>query len=100
MGLYKQKELKNSIFEGDCLEKLSLFKDNTIDMVLCDLPYGTTQNKWDSLIDLQALWKEYNRVVKENGAIVLFSQGVFTARLITAMYRVGLAFSCAKNIGV
>ena len=53
-------------------------------MVLCDLPYGTTQNKWDSLIDLNRLWKEYERVVKDNGAIVLFSQGVFTAKLITS----------------
>ena len=51
-------------------------------MVLCDLPYGTTQNKWDSLIDLDSLWKEYKRIVKDNGAIVLTSQGIFTAKLI------------------
>ncbi|MFC2470899.1 MAG: DNA-methyltransferase [Lachnoanaerobaculum gingivalis] len=76
------KEMKNTIFEGDCLEVMRQFPDNSIDMVLCDLPYGTTQNKWDSLIDLSELWKEYSRVVKPNGAIVLTSQGIFTAKLI------------------
>ena len=76
------KEMKNTIFEGDCLEVMRQFPDNSIDMVLCDLPYGTTQNKWDSLIDLRELWKEYSRVVKPNGAIVLTSQGIFTAKLI------------------
>lgn len=56
--------------------------DGSVDMVLCDLPYGTTQNKWDSAIDLPSLWKQYRRIVKPNGAIVLTSQGVFTAKLI------------------
>ncbi len=55
---------------------------NCVDMVLCDLPYGTTQNKWDSIVPLDALWHEYRRVVKDNGAIVLTSHGVFTAMLI------------------
>jgi site-specific DNA-methyltransferase (adenine-specific)/modification methylase len=53
-----------------------------IDMVLCDLPYGTTQNKWDSIVPLDELWAEYKRIVKPNGAIVLTSQGLFTAMLI------------------
>src|SRR5699024_4325164 len=56
--------------------------DKSVDMDLCDLPYGTTQNKWDSVIDLDALWRQYRRVVKDNGAIILTSQGVFTAKLI------------------
>lgn len=56
--------------------------ENSVDMVLCDLPYGTTQNKWDSVINLEDLWSEYNRVVKPNGAIILTSQGIFTAKLI------------------
>jgi DNA modification methylase len=51
-------------------------------MVLCDLPYGTTQNKWDTVIPLNKLWEQYDRIVKPNGAIVLTSQGVFTAKLI------------------
>jgi site-specific DNA-methyltransferase (adenine-specific) len=53
-----------------------------IDMILCDLPYGTTQNKWDSVIDLAKLWEQYERIIKDNGSIVLTSQGLFTAKLI------------------
>ncbi len=78
----KPKEFINKVFEGDCLEIMQQFPDNSIDMVLCDLPYGTTQNKWDSLIPLDKLWQEYKRIVKDNGAIVLTSQGIFTASLI------------------
>lgn len=75
-------ELINTVIHGDCLKEMKKIPDNSIDMVLCDLPYGTTQNKWDSVIPLTKLWKEYNRIVKENGAIVLTSQGIFTAKLI------------------
>jgi site-specific DNA-methyltransferase (adenine-specific)/modification methylase len=74
--------LLNSVIQGDCLKVMKNFPDKSIDMVLCDLPYGTTQNKWDSVIPLDKLWKEYDRIVKDNGAIVLTSQGVFTAELI------------------
>lgn len=76
------KEYENKVIQGDCLNVMQNIPDNSIDMVLCDLPYGTTQNKWDSVIDLDKLWKQYNRIVKPNGAIVLTSQGVFTAKLI------------------
>lgn len=76
------KEFENKVIQGDCLDVMQNIPDNSIDMVLCDLPYGTTQNKWDSVIDLDKLWKQYNRIVKPNGAIVLTSQGVFTAKLI------------------
>jgi site-specific DNA-methyltransferase (adenine-specific) len=79
---YKDKDLRNSLIEGDCLSVLKSFPNSSIDMVMCDLPYGTTQNKWDSVIDLDNLWSEYNRVVKPNGVIVLTSQGVFTAKII------------------
>ncbi len=72
----------NKVIQGDCLEVMKHLPNNSVDMVLCDLPYGTTQNRWDSVIDLKKLWKEYNRVVKANGAIVLTSQGIFTAKLI------------------
>jgi len=72
----------NKVIQGDCLDIMRSFPDNSVDMVLCDLPYGTTQNKWDSVIDLDRLWREYERIVKENGAIVLTSQGIFTAKLI------------------
>ena len=75
-------EFINNVYEGDCLEIMKQLPDNSIDMVLCDLPYGTTQNKWDSVIPLDELWKQYRRVVKDNGAIVLTSQGMFTAELM------------------
>lgn len=80
--LYKIDDIVNSIFEGDCIEIMKRFPDNCIDMILCDLPYGTTQNKWDSIIPLDELWHEYKRIIKENGAIVLTSQGLFTAQLM------------------
>jgi len=72
----------NKVIQGDCLKEMRKIPSNSIDMVLCDLPYGTTQNKWDSIISLEEMWVEYHRIVKENGAIVLTSQGVFTAKLI------------------
>ena len=75
-------DIKNSLFEGDCLEVLKRFPQHSVDMILCDLPYGTTQNAWDSVIDLPALWREYRRVIRPNGAIVLTSQGIFTAKLM------------------
>lgn len=75
-------DIQNTLFEGDCLEIMKQFPDNSIDMVLCDLPYGTTQNKWDTVINFDALWQQYNRIVKPNGAIVLTGQGLFTAKLI------------------
>lgn len=68
--------------QGDCLEVMKKIPSGSIDMILCDLPYGTTQNKWDSVIDLKKLWKEYERIIKDNGCIALTAQGVFTARLI------------------
>lgn len=80
--MYTKDEITNALFEGDCLPLLERFPAASVEMVLCDLPYGTTQNKWDSLIDLDALWNGYKRVIKPNGAIVLTSQGVFTAKLI------------------
>ena len=72
----------NRIVQGDCLKVMKSLPDKSIDMILCDLPYGTTQNKWDSVIDLQKLWIEYERIIKDSGCIALTSQGVFTARLI------------------
>lgn len=68
----------NEIYLGDCLELMPKHvEDKSIDMIFCDLPYGTTQNKWDSVIDLPTLWGEYERVIKDNGAIVLFAQTPF-----------------------
>lgn len=78
----KTHDIINQLFEGDCLEWMRQFPDNCVDMVLCDLPYGTTQNKWDSLVPLDDLWHEYKRIVKDNGAIVLTSHGLFTGQLM------------------
>lgn len=72
----------NRLFEGDCLEYMDKIPDGSVDMILCDLPYGMTQNQWDCYIPLEELWKQYKRVIKQNGAIVLTSNGVFTAKLI------------------
>ena len=75
------------LLKGDCLEIMKDIDSESIDMILSDLPYSsrkrkTTWNEWDCEIDLDLLWKEYNRVIKENGAIVLFAQDLFTAKLI------------------
>ena len=72
----------NTIYNEDCLEGMKRIPDGSIDMILADLPYGVTKNKWDSVIPLDELWEHYKRVIKENGAIVLFGQGLFTARLM------------------
>tara|TARA_R110000803_G_C11924503_1_gene314735 strand:+ start:36 stop:740 length:705 start_codon:yes stop_codon:yes gene_type:complete len=79
---------RNEIYLGDCLELMPKhIEDKSIDMIFCDLPYGTTQNKWDSVIDLPKLWNEYKRVIKDNGAIVLFSAQPFTSALISSNYK-------------
>ena len=65
------------LLQGDCLELMKDIHDGSVDMILCDLPYGTTQNKWDSIIDLDKLWKEYKRIIKDNGCIALFAQAPF-----------------------
>ena len=70
------------IKQGDCLELMKDILDRSVDMVLCDLPYGTTRNKWDSVIPLNKLWGQYERIIKDNGAIVLFSQMPFSAELV------------------
>lgn len=67
----------NKIYNEDCLEGMKKIADKSVDMILCDLPYGTTQNKWDSVIDLDLLWEQYKRVIKDNGAIVLTAQTPF-----------------------
>lgn len=74
--------LGGQIFQGDCLYIMKRLEDNSVDMILCDLPYGTTQNKWDSIIPLDELWEQYRRILKPKGVIALTSQGIFTAKLI------------------
>jgi len=83
----KLKPFLNKIIEGDCLDIMPKIPDKSIDMILSDLPYGTTQNEWDSVIPLDKLWKEYERIIKDNGVIALTSQGAFTAKLISSNYK-------------
>lgn len=75
---------KNNIYQGDCLELMNGIKDKSIDMILCDLPYGRTQNRWDTIIPFDKLWRQYDRVIKDNGIIALFSDGLFMADLMNS----------------
>jgi len=70
------------IFHGNCLDIMPKIEEKSVDLILCDLPYGTTQCKWDVIIPFDKLWESYNRLIKENGAIVLTSAQPFTSRLI------------------
>lgn len=76
----------NRIYQMDCLEGMKLIPDKSIDMILCDLPYGQTSNSWDSIIPLDKLWEQYNRIIKDNGAIVLMAKGKFKINLINSNF--------------
>ena len=65
------------LIHGDCLKEMKNIPDKSVDMILCDLPYGTTQCKWDSIVDLELLWIQYNRIIKDNGIIALTAQTPF-----------------------
>ena len=65
------------LLQGDCLDLMKTIPDGSVDLILCDLPYGTTRNKWDSIINLDLLWQQYERIIKDNGAIVLTAQTPF-----------------------
>lgn len=77
-------ELLNKVTQGDCLEVMRQIPDKSVDMILCDLPYGTTACKWDSVIPFEPLWEQYERVIKDNGAIVLTASQPFTTSLIAS----------------
>lgn len=70
-----------TLLQGDCLELMKDMPDKSINMILCDLPYGTTACKWDTVIPFELLWKQYNRIIKDNGAIVLFGTEPFSSYL-------------------
>lgn len=72
------------LFNADCLEVMAKGKDKSVDMILCDLPYGTTDCKWDVVIPFDKLWEQYERIIKDNGAIVLFGSQPFTSLLISS----------------
>lgn len=72
----------NKIYNEECIEGMKRIEDKSVDMILCDLPYGTTACKWDTIIPFNKLWEQYERVIKDNGAIVLTATQPFTSALI------------------
>lgn len=76
-----------TLWNEECLEAMKRIPDGTVDMVMCDLPYGTTQNKWDSVIDLPSMWNAYRRICKPSGAIVLTAAQPFTSVLVCSNLR-------------
>lgn len=88
------------LYYGDCLNVMDNITDKSIDMILCDLPYGcTARNKWDVIIPFEQLWKQYQRIIKDNGAIVLFGKQPFTSMMIMSnpnMYKYNLVWR--KNL--
>lgn len=75
---------KYTLYHGDCLEVMQQIPENSVDMVLCDLPYGTTRCLWDSIIPFDALWMSYKRICKKEAAIVLFASMPFSALLVSS----------------
>ena len=74
------------LYRGDCLDVMKDIPDGSVDLILCDLPYGTTACSWDSVIPFDPLWLNYKRILKDNGAIVLTSSQPFTSALISSAY--------------
>jgi len=83
------------LHKGDCLEIMKSIPDKSIDAIICDLPYGTTACKWDTIIPFEPLWEQYKRIIKDNGAIVLFGSQPFTSALVMSnpkMFRYSLVW--------
>ena len=76
--------IEDGFYCMDCFDGMSQIDDKSIDMILCDLPYGTTRNRWDTVLPFDELWKEYERIIKDNGCIALFSSQPFTTDLINS----------------
>ena len=79
--MIKEVNMKIKLIHGDCIAEMNNIPDKSIDMILCDLPYGTTKCSWDIIIPFDQLWEQYNRIIKDNGAIVLFGQEPFSSLL-------------------
>lgn len=95
-------QFKNKVIQGDCLEVMKNIPDKSIDMILCDLPYGTTACKWDTIIPFEPLWEQYKRIIKDNGAIVLTASQPFTSTLVMSnpdMFKYSWIYKkrCASN---
>ena len=95
--------MQNKITLGNCLEIMPNIKSESIDLILCDLPYGTTACKWDTIIPFEPLWKEYERIIKPNGAIVLTASQPFTSALVmsnTKMFKYELIWEKSNPTGM
>lgn len=103
--------VKFDLIHGDCLEKMQDIPNGSIDMILCDLPYGTTACKWDTIIPFEPLWEQYERIIKDNGAIVLTASQPFTSLLVMSNIKYfkyewiwekskGCNFTHAKNMPI
>jgi site-specific DNA-methyltransferase (adenine-specific) len=77
-------EVTVQLWNGDCLVEMKQIKSGSVDMILCDLPYGVTKNAWDIVIPFDKLWEQYDRIIKDNGAVVLFGSQPFTSLMITS----------------
>lgn len=73
-----------NLIKGDCLTEMKQIEEKSIDLVIADLPYGKTKNKWDSIIPFEKMWKEIDRVAKDNAAVIFFSQGIFYVDLVNS----------------
>lgn len=92
----------NKVYLGDCLEVMKDIPNKSIDMILCDLPYGTTQNKWDIAIPFELLWERYERIIKDTCAMVFTGQSLFSAKLVLSneeLYRYSLIWEKTKAGG-
>lgn len=93
----------NTILNIECLDGMDLLDDKSIDCIICDLPYGqTARNKWDTVIPFAPLWKQYERIIKDNGAIILFGNGMFTADLMQSnrkLWRYSLIWEKTQSTG-
>lgn len=94
--------LDSCVLHGDCLEVMKDLPDGSVDMILCDLPYGTTQCRWDVIIPFEPLWEQYSRVIKLNGAVVLTASQPFTSILVNSnpkQYRYNWVWEKSKATG-
>lgn len=97
-----KEELLNKVYQGDCLELMKDIPDKSVDMILCDLPYGTTACKWDTIIPFEPLWVQYKRIIKDNGAIVLTASQPFTSALVMSnvkMFKYEWIYNKTKGVG-
>ena len=101
--MYKLEDIINKVHQADCLEFMKQMPDKCVDMILCDLPYGTTACSWDTIIPFEPLWEQYKRIIKDNGAIVLTASQPFTSALVMSnmeWFRYEMIWSKNRGTGI